>query len=904
VKIIKTQAISGPNIFNHRSVSIMTIDLEEYVETDSAALPEFSARIQRDLPGLAKHRCSRGYEGGFIERLGIGTYMGHIIEHIALEMSEPSGSSVSYGKTVYGGAYGIYKVVIECSLPSLSRHLLHSAFHYARAALAGEPFDLEKVYADGRKILSRDGLGPSTKAIVAAAQARGIPWSRINNRGLVQLGYGEKRKFIQATQSWNTNSIAVDISCNKALTKDFLSRASIPVPYGRVVETEDEAIEAFQAIREAAVVKPLDGNQGKGVSVNLTTQEQVRAAFRIAQAYSRDVIVEEMFEGQDYRLIVVGGKLVAAARRCAPTVLGDGLHTVRELVEIENLNPLRGDGHEKPMTKMRLDEIAQACLEKQGLAFDHVVPFGRTVLLRESTNLSTGGLAVDVTDEVHPSTALVCERAAAAIGLDICGVDLLASDISKPLTKANGIVELNAAPGIRMHHYPSQGKARDVGGAIVDSLFPSARDARIPIISVTGTNGKTTTTRLTAHIMQGSGKTVGMTTTGGIWLNDVQIAAGDTTGPRSAQTVLGDPSVGVAVLETARGGLARNGLGYDWSDVGIITNIGPDHIGQDGIEDEDDILHIKALVAERVGEGGSVILRADDARLASLPDSRSFKKQKLNRRIVYFSTDAYNETLLRHMSEGGRCYYLHDGLIYEAQGTEYKALIAAACDIPITLNGKAGFQIENVMAAIAAARAQGLGIKVIVERLKSFENGKNQGRMNIFSTDRGSIILDYGHNPNAFGAVGQILEDWQGRRTGIIALPGDRSDAMIRAAAEAAGGVFDRIIIKHDIDPRGRQQGETAAISREAIQRAFPDKECLVVPDEASALKFAVDTMLDNEVIVHFFDDLTTVVRAIEEIGGQARESLAPKSSFVSIESVSTLTSAAAQGRAATGKRA
>ncbi|RZA12712.1 MAG: cyanophycin synthetase, partial [Proteobacteria bacterium] len=421
-----------------------------------------------------------------------------------------------------------------------------------------------------------------------------------------------------------------------------------------------------------------------------------------------------------------------------------------------------------------------------------------------------------------------------------------------------------------------------------------ANDARIPIISITGTNGKTTTTRLTGHIMQAAGKTVGMTTTGGIWLNDNQIAAGDTTGPRSAQTVLGDPSVGVAVLETARGGLGRNGLGYDWSDVGIITNIGPDHIGQDGIEDEDDILHIKALVAERVREGGTVVLRADNGRLAALPESRSFKRQKLNRTIVYFSTDPYNETLLKHMADGGLCYYLHEGLIFEAHGTERKTMIAVARDIPITLNGKADFQIENVMAAIAAARSLGLDKDHIVERLKTFESGKNEGRMNIYSTDRGSIILDYGHNPNAFSAVGKILDDWQGRKTGLIALPGDRSEDMIRAAALAAGNEFDRIIIKHDLDTRGRKQGETAKISFDAIRSAYPHKECLIVEDEATALKFATETMLDNEVVVHFFDNLSAVIGALKEIGAERKEALTQKSSFVSIESVSSSKSAKA----------
>lgn len=868
MKLLRMNHIPGPNVFNHKPVMIMTIDLEDHIEVESSMLPDFVSEILKDLPGLHTHRCSRGRAGGFVERLNEGTYFGHIMEHIALEFSEPAGISASYGKTVYGGNPGIYKVVIECQDPKLSEHILEMAFDYANAKLKGEDYPLEEKLAEGRRITERNALGPSTKAIVDAAIARDIPWTRINDQSLIQLGYGKNRKFIQATQSWGTRSIAVDISCNKALTKEFLARACIPVPYGSVVRSAEAAKKAWKSIGGVVAVKPLDGNQGKGVSLYINSEEAAEAAYIIAAEYSSRVIIEEMLSGDDYRLIVVGGKLVAASKRMPPTVVADGVSSIAQLVGRENLNPMRGEGHEKPMTKIPLDEIALTCLEKQGLNLISIPEAGTVISLRDNTNLSTGGRAVDVTDIVHPSIARICERAAETIGLDICGIDLLADDISKPLNKSNGIVELNTAPGIRMHHYPSEGKSRNVGAAIVDMLFPKPEEARIPIIAITGTNGKTTTTRMISHVMSEAGKVVGTTTTGGIWIDRECISEGDTTGPRSARTVLSDPKVEMAVLETARGGLMRNGLGYDWSDVGIITNIQADHIGQDGIEDEDDILHIKALVAERVKAGGTIVLNARDPRLVQLPEMRCIQRQKLERNIVYFSTDAHSPVIMNHIENGGTVYYQLGNWIYEAKGIFQNCKILDVRTVPATLGGSAQFQIENVLATVAATRSQGVEVSVIAEALTTFDSEKhNPGRMNIFKVNQGYVLLDYGHNPGAFQAIGATLSNWGSNKTGIISLPGDRSLEMIETAARAAALGFDRIIIKEDRDRRGRQAGETAAITLNEIRRAYPHKECRIISDEKTALKEMIESLNPGETIAHFYDNLPSVMECLKECG-------------------------------------
>ncbi|HEX8687609.1 MAG TPA: cyanophycin synthetase, partial [Pyrinomonadaceae bacterium] len=645
MKIEGIRTLAGPNVYTHRPALLMRLDLEDLAGRESREVEGLNGRLLAALPGLVEHHCSRGRAGGFVERLGEGTYLGHVVEHAALELTALAGVGVTHGKTRAGEEPRLYNVVVEFVAEHATRFLLETAVALVGALVVGAEFPLAERLAEARRIAARTELGPSGRAIVAAAARRGIPWMRLGRGDLVQLGWGRRRKFIRAAMSDLTSAVATDTASDKDLTKLLLEQASVPVPAGRVVTTEDEAVGAFESLGGPAVVKPLDGRQGRGVSLNLSTPGEVRAAFRIARDFSPEVLVEELLKGRNYRVLVVGGETVAASERLPCHVVGDGAHSVAELVEIANRDPLRGEGHEKPLTKIAVDEIALAHLRRTGVALTDVPEPGRVVALRDGVNLSTGGVARDVTDEAHPSVKFLCERAARAVGLDICGVDLILEDISAPFERGRGgVIELNASPGLRMHHHPSEGRPRDVGAKIVEQLFP-AGDGRVPLISVTGTNGKTTVTRLTGHVLASTGLAVGVTTSDGIWVGGRRVASGDTTGPHSARTVLSDPTVEAAVLETARGGIMRRGLGYDWSDVGVITNIQPDHFGQDGIESLEDLVYVKSLVAERVRDGGSLVLNADDERLARLAEEPRVRAEE--KRVVYFSLRGADHVLIR-----------------------------------------------------------------------------------------------------------------------------------------------------------------------------------------------------------------------------------------------------------------
>ncbi len=860
------KALRGPNIYTNNPVLIMRLRLDELTERESTDIPGFTERLIAALPGLHQHHCAAGRPGGFIERLNEGTYFGHIVEHVALELSEPAGIPAFFGKTRYAGEPGCYNVVVEYKAEEGMIFLLKAAVEMVEALVRGEEFPLQERLQEARRIVAHTELGPSTRAIIDAAERRGIPWTRIDDASLIQLGHGRNRRHIAATIAGITGAIGVDISCDKALTKKILADAWLPVPAGRTVRSADEAVAAMQEMEGPVVIKPLDGNQGRGVSLNLTTPEQVRTAFAIASEICSDVLVEEQYNGRNYRVVVVDGKMVAAAERMPPSVVGDGTNTIRDLVDIENCNPLRGEDHEKPLTRIIIDEVVEEYLRKAGYAL-HYVPYnGERVYLRESVNLSTGGTAADVTDQVHPEIVRMCERASNAIGLNICGVDLVMEDISRPMTKGGGIVELNAAPGIRMHHFPSAGASRDVGGAIVEMLYPNGAPARIPIIAITGTNGKTTTTRMLSHVIAATGVTVGTTTTDGICINGDCITRGDMTGPRSARSVLADPSVDVAVLETARGGIVRNGLGYDWADVAIITNIQPDHIGQDGIEHLDDLVHIKALVAERVRPGGTLVLNADDDRVARLPERRRVRKGE--KRIVYFSLSPENPVIREHLSRGGTAFYLRDGWIIECTaGVEFRVVNASA--IPVTMGGTADFHIANAMAVIAACRAYGMGGQEIVPALATFDNNlHNPGRSNIYRVNGGYLMVDYGHNPDSFEAVSRMISRWRGRRvTGVIGVPGDRKDSIIEHAGRIASRGFHRIIIREDDDTRGRSRGEVAGLLYWAIKSAMPTMECAIALDEREALRLALREMIEEDAIVFFYDDFEGIRNILAEAG-------------------------------------
>ncbi|MBC7796212.1 MAG: cyanophycin synthetase, partial [Pyrinomonadaceae bacterium] len=783
MQIKQIRTLAGANVHTNRPALLARIDLEDLAGKESREFEDFNENLLALIPELHTHTCGLGYEGGFVERLHGGTYFGHIAEHIAIELSHLANCdiAVNYGKTrEIPDKPREYNILVEYKSERAMKFLLEVAVQIVEKILAKVNFDEIVKFKDesletARNIVADYELGPSTKSIVDAATKRGIPHFRIGEGSLVQFGYGKNARKIQAAMTSNSSAIAVEISCDKELTKIVLRAAEIPVPRGVVVRTESEAVEALTEFDAPLVVKPLDGRQGKGVSLNLMNEAEILAAFHLAKEYANAIIIEEQFIGKNYRILVVGGKMVAASERIAPLIVGDGEKNIAELIEIENQNPLRGEGHEKSLTQIHIDAILLTNLEKQEKNLEFVPHKGETVILRDGCNLSTGGTAFDVTDEVHQSIKSLCERAARAICLDVCGVDLMVEDISKPMPKSHaGIIELNAAPGLRMHLQPSEGKPRDVGAAIIENLFPDNAESRIPIISITGTNGKTTVTRMISHILNATGKTVGTTTTQGIFIGGECITLGDTTGPHSAKVVLSDSSVEIAVLETARGGIVKRGLGYDWSDVSVITNIQPDHIGQDGIKDVNDILHIKSVVAERVRENGTLILNADDELLARLPDDEQVKKIK--RKIVYFSLKPNQVVIKRHISRGGTAYTIRNHNLVEING-EGETKIIAVDEIPVTLGGFAEFNVANALAAIAACRAQNVDVETIATALSSFEGERdNNGRANLFEVNGGYVFLDYGHNPEALKSICKMASQLDGERriVGIIAAPGDR----------------------------------------------------------------------------------------------------------------------------------
>lgn len=850
------RALPGPNVYVHRPVLCARIELEALTERESCDFAGFVMRLLGRLPGLCEHHCAKGQPGGFVERLEGGTYFGHIVEHVALELQNLAGSAVSFGKTLHAGAPGRYDMIVEYRNEPLARFLLPVALELVQALCDDRPYPLDAMLDEARRIFTATELGPSTSAIVEAAERRGIPWLRLNDASLVQLGYGAHRRLIEATQSDRTSCVASDIACDKALTKRLLAQASIPAPHGIIARARAEAVAALDVLTPPLVVKPLDGNQGRGISLRLHTAHELAEAYDHAAAIASTVIVEEFFEGRDYRAVVVDGKLVAVSERVPAHVIGDGERTLAQLIGHENQNPLRGNGHDRPLTKITIDALAESFLARQGRRLCDIPARGERVFLRETANLSTGGTARDVTDEVHPSVTRLCERAARVIGLDICGVDLILPNVAQPVPATGaGIVEVNAAPGIRMHHHPVAGKPRDVGGAIVSMLFPSG-DGRIPITSVTGTNGKTTVVRMIGHVLAATGKTVGMTTTDGIWIDGQCVAQGDLTGFHSARAVLSDPAVEVAVLETARGGIVRRSLGYDWSDVGVLTNIQADHLGQDGIETIEDLLWVKSLVAERVRTGGRLILNADDERLAELPQQS--RVSRLPRRLVYFALSDDNPVVRRHLAAGGTAYFLDDDWLVEANGERSERIVRAA-SLPVTLGGMARFQIANVLAALAASAGHGISAEQATAALATFHGDRaNPGRMNTYRVGSGYVIVDYAHNAGAFEALLELTAQWADRRvTGVFTVPGDRSDELIADAGRLAARCFDRLIIREDEDARGRKPGAVARLLFEAVRAEAPEKECRIIPEECGALMTALAEMEDGEVILFFYEKHT-----------------------------------------------
>ncbi len=856
MKVVERRVLRGPNIYSARPVYLAVVDLETLDEVPSNAIPGFIEALLAAVPTFHEHRCSPGYVGGFVERLWGGTYMAHIVEHLAIELQCLAGLPVGFGKArMVVGRPRHYRVLFAYVTERVAEAALNLAIEYLTALAAGKPATVDAGVAQLRQLAQAAALGPSTSAIVEAAGQRGIPALRLTeDANLFQLGWGVKQKRIQATTTSNTNHIAVAIASDKGLTKRLLQEAGLPVPKGQTVSTLEAAYEAAQRANGRVAIKPLCGNQGKGVTTAVSGAKAVEAAFGRAQQYGRRVIVEQHIEGDDYRVLVIGHEVVAAARRVPPEVIGDGQSSVRELVDAINADPRRGDGHENALTRIRLDEAAAEELVRQGLDADSVPLAKQVVRVRCNANLSTGGTAQDVTREIHPDTALACVRAAQKVGLDVAGIDVVCPDIALPLLAQGGaIIEVNAAPGIRMHEKVNGGERHHAGCAIVDSLFADDDDGRVPIVAVTGSNGKTTTTLSIAHVLQRIGYVTGVATTVGISVAGRRIKVGDCTGYWSARTVLTSPEVEFAVLETARGGILKRGLGFDRCDVGIVLNIHNDHLGQDGLETMEDLARVKGLLAATARK--AVVLNADDALCVQLA-SRAPRGTE----VIFFGFDAAHPSMVDHLARGGRAVYAEDGMLTWADGEHNLPLIAAA-QLPSTLNGCARHNVANAMAAFAALLALEVPRERIVAGLASFSTSERQTplRLNLFRTRGITVMVDYAHNAAAYEAIietGRQLT--QGRLIGVVAAPCDRRASDLNAIGQVCGAGFDGLVIYEMDDLRQKQPGETAGLIaggvRAARQSGAPSisgrQRVHTVLDIREAIRSAIDMAEPGDLII------------------------------------------------------
>lgn len=822
MKILKVNKLRGPNIWANYPVLEAWVDLEEMKDTSSEMIPGFNERLMGWLPTMVEHRCSIGERGGFFVRLRRGTYMAHILEHVTLELQSLSGTPVGFGRARETNTDGIYKVAIAYKEEKLALACLDKAFELIQAAIHDTPLDVNAVVSELKEYAYDVCLGPSTRSIVDAAKAKNIPWRRLNEGSLVQLGYGVHQRRICTAETDSTSAIAESIAQDKELTRTLLRSIGIPTPEGRSVESAEDAWEAAEDIGLPVVVKPQYGNHGRGVATNLQTREQVVAAYEAARQEGRSIVVERHAPGDDYRMLVVGGKLVAAARREPAHVIGDGQSTVQKLIDKVNEDPRRSDGHSTSLSLIKIDPVALGVLMDQGMTPDTIPPVGKKVLIRRNANLSTGGTAADVTDQVHPDVARHAIEAARIIGLDIAGVDMVVQDISQPLQGQRGvIVEVNAGPGLRMHIEPSSGSPRPVGESIIEMMYPGQTNGRIPIISITGVNGKTTTTRLTAHIVASTGKKVGMTCTDGIYVGGRRIDSGDCSGPQSARSVLMNPFVEAAVLETARGGILREGLGFDFCDVGIVTNIGEgDHLGLSDIETIEQLAKVKRCIIEAVHKNGFGVLKANDPLTAEMAE-------KCKGRVIFFSIDENDPVLSDHRLKGQRVVFVRNGMIVIAEGAEETALTTLD-KIPLTHQGRILFQVENVLASVAACWGAGLSIAQIVIGLESFSAhmDKVPGRFNLLDVHGATVVADYGHNSSSLLAIIEALGQFpHGHRTVVYSAAGDRRDVDMIRQGEILADHFDRIILYEDQYLRGRKPGEISSIFKRGMDSGKRVKE-------------------------------------------------------------------------------
>lgn len=840
--VSRIRALRGPNLWSRHTAIEAVVSCEPH-ERQIEALDGFEARVRKLFPSMGALRPD-GRPGQIS--------LAHVLETVALALQAQAGCPVTFSRTAETVEAGTYQVVVEYSEEPVGKKAFDQAIALVEAALKGEAFDVQVALAELTELDEDVRLGPSTGSIVDAAIVRGIPYRRLTQGSLVQFGWGSKQRRIWAAEVDNTSAVAESIAQDKDLTKRLLAAAGVPVPIGRPVADLEDAAKVVEEIGGwPVVVKPRDGNQGKGVTVNIVSHDHLAIAYKVAAEYG-EVMVERYLPGNDFRLLVVGDRLVAAARRDPPHVIGDGVHTVRQLVDKVNEDPRRGEGHATSLTKMRIDEIAVARLQVQGLTADDVPEQGRRVILRNNANLSTGGTATDVTDDVHPEVAARAIAAAQCIGLEICGVDVLAESVHRPLEAQNGgIVEVNAAPGLRMHLSPSYGKGRNVGEAIINNLYKAGDDGRIPIVAVTGTNGKTTSARLITHLLATSGLRVGMTNTDGVYVNGRQIDSGDCSGPRSARNVLVHPDVDAAVFETARGGILREGLGFDRCGTAVVTNIGAgDHLGLNYITTVEDLAVLKRVIVMNVAPEGYAVLNAADPIVVAMAP-------KCPGGVIFFAMDPHNPVLTAHRAQGKRTICVDGDAIVAAEGSWREFLPLR--DIPLTRGGTIGFQVENVMAAVGAAWSAGLDWDVIRNGLASFVNDSDNapGRFNVMTYKGATVIADYGHNPDAMRAlVGAVNGIPAKRRSVVISGAGDRRDEDIREQTAILGDAFDDFFLYQDACQRGREDGEVLRLLREGLSKAQRAQHVEEIRGEFVAIDTALERLQPGDLCLVLVDQV------------------------------------------------
>ena len=878
--IVETRVYRGPNYWSYDPAIKLIVDLGVLEHFPSNTVPGFTEALLEMLPDVGQHTCGTGRVGGFADRLRTGTWLGHVAEHVALQLQREAGTEVGRGKTRGTGDPGRYHVVYSFGEEAVGLAAGKLAVRLVNHLVEAEPdFDFRKEVEDLILLAERSAFGPSTQAILDEAALRDIPSIRLNDQSLVQLGHGVHQKRIRATMTSQTGSLGVDIAGDKKLTNRLLAATGVPVPRSEVVRDEDGAVAAARRIGLPVAVKPLDGNHGRGVMLNLADDDAVRDGYRVARSQSRGgaVVVESYLVGNDYRCLVIGGVLRAVAQRLPAHVDGDGKHSVADLVELTNADPRRGIGHEKVLTRIKVDEESISYAREQGFEMTDVPPRGQRVYLKRTGNMSTGGISIDRTEEAHPDNVELAELAAQVVGLDIAGIDLICPDVGLPVRETGGgIVEVNAAPGFRMHTHPTEGESQYVAKPVIDMLFPPGADARIPIVAVTGSNGKTTTARMIAHIMKGMGRKVGLTSTDGIYVDGRIVRRADASGPKSASMVLQNPTVDFAVFEVARGGILREGLGYQRNDVAVVLNVTGDHLGLGGITSIKQLAGVKRVVVEAVPRDGVAVLNADDELVAEMSRSCSGS-------VMYFSMDPEHERLKFQASRGRRAVTLEQGrngeMIVLRQGRKSMSLVWTHL-IPATFEGRARMNVQNALAATGAAWAAGAHLHDIRQGLRTFATSyfMAPGRLNMFELDGYRVVVDYAHNPPAVRALGDFVDRLTqpsaggarqpvtGRRIAVIATAGDRRDEDIVEIGRAAAAYFDEIVIREDENNRGRPRGNTAALIEEGVRTAEQSRveHVTTVLDELEATRHALDIARDGDVVVVCVDHANQVWKELQ----------------------------------------